>query len=111
LVASIPQEGRSCSIRKVRFVAVAQAAKADDPAVRYAELLPGKPLDQSTFYALAYHRHPAAVRHIRQWLIDLSEMSEDERKKSGLDPGELMELRPVITMQNQSGQRRKRPRS
>ena len=78
--------------RILRFTAVAEAAKADDPAARYQELLPGKPLDESTFYALAYNRHTAALPHIRQWLIDLAAMSPEERKTSGLHLSSLMEL-------------------
>lgn len=76
----------------LRFTAVAEAPQADKPAARYKELLPGSPLDQSTFYALAYNRHEAALPHIRQWLIDLAGMTVEERKSSGLHLSSLVEL-------------------
>lgn len=76
----------------LRFTAVAEAAQAEDPATRYAELLPGHPLDEPTFYALAYNRHPAAVPHIREWLVNLAGMSPEEREKSGFHFNSLMEL-------------------
>lgn len=76
----------------LRFTAVAEAPQADDPAARYKELLPGTTLDQSTFYALAYNRHEAALPHIRQWLIDLAGMTAEERKNSGLHFSSLVEL-------------------
>lgn len=88
-----PHEVKAAWRKRIqRFVSVAEAAKADDPEARYEELLPGQPLDESTFYALAYNRHPAAVPHIRQWLIDLSGMREGERKTSGHNFRDLMEL-------------------
>ena len=88
-----PAEQKAAWRKRIqRFVAVAEAPRADDPETRYKELLAGQPLDDPTFYALAYHRHPGAVRHIRQWLIDLSEMSETERSKSRQSFSGLLEL-------------------
>ena len=71
---------------------MAEAPQADDAAARYKELLCDTPLDQSTFYALAYNRHEAALPHIRQWLIDLAGMTAEERKSSGLHLSSLVEL-------------------
>lgn len=93
LDADPPAEQKAAWRKRIqRFVAVAEASRADDPETRYKELLAGQPLDDPTFYALAYHRHPVAVRHIRQWLIDLSEMSEAERSKSRQSFSGLLEL-------------------
>jgi hypothetical protein len=67
LDAEEPHEQKAAWRKRIqRFVAVADAPKADDPEALYEELLADQPLDVPAFYALAYNRHPAAVRHIRQ---------------------------------------------